>query len=282
MVGRCTDQDIIDRSKNLKLSQSTISSLVISVLFMSLVGCSTVTMTVNSVPEKAKVFVRPVGAGEATEVGVTPVVLSAAQLKSAGAESGPVIVEVRKESFKIEKVLVTESGAVDMKLNFALQLEDSETGTGKGAANLMADAQSLNLAIDRLFEVRKFISLESYGEALNHLRYIEDTWPYLSSTYELKGGILFLQKKYRDALAAYALSLKYNPKSVPSAQMRDTLEKKLNISGDDLVRQYELERAPASDGEGSGAGKKKKSGKKTKKKKAKSKSADETTTGEEG
>jgi hypothetical protein len=64
--------------------------------------------------------------------------------------------------------------------------------------------------------------------------------------------------------------------------MRDTLEKKLNISGDDLVRQYELERAPASDGDGSGSGKKKKSGKKTRKKKSKSKAADETTTGEEG
>ncbi|MCB0386125.1 MAG: hypothetical protein KDD43_12090, partial [Bdellovibrionales bacterium] len=184
-------------------------------------GCSTVTLTVNSVPEKAKVFVRPVGAGEAVEVGVTPVVLSADQLKTADASSGPIIVEVRKDDFRTESVLVTEAAAVDMKLDFALQLVDKDQGQGKGSGNAIADAQSLNIAIDRLFEVRKFISLESYGEALNHLRYIEDTWPYLSSTYELKGGILFLQKKYRDALAAYALSLKYNPKSVPSAQMRD-------------------------------------------------------------
>ncbi|MCB0366696.1 MAG: hypothetical protein H6624_00755 [Bdellovibrionaceae bacterium] len=245
----------------------------IALISTGLWSCSTVTMTVNSVPEKAKVFVRPVGAGEAVEVGVTPVVLTQEQLKTADADSGPVIVEVRKDDFKTESVLVTEAAAVDMKLDFALQLVDSEQGQAKGPGNTLADAQSLNIAIDRLFEVRKFISLESYGEALNHLRYIEEKWPYLSSAYELKGGILFLQKKYRDALAAYALSLKYNPKSVPSAQMRDTLEKKLNIDGDELARQYELERAPAATDEGDdekgsvdGKSKKKRPSKKTKKK----------------
>lgn len=228
------------------------------------------TLTVNSVPEKAKVFVRPVGSGELVEVGVTPVVLEGQQLLAADAGSGPIVVEVHKDDFKIEKVLVTESGAVDMKLDFALQLKDSEQGN-RGPGTGIADAQSLNIAIDRLFEVRKFISLESYGEALNHLRYIEETWPYISATYELKGGILFLQKKYRDALAAYALSLKFNPKSVPSAQMRDNLEKQLGIDGDDLARQYEMQRTPANIEDGKGSGKKKKKKRKKRRKKRKKK-----------
>ncbi|MCB9026733.1 MAG: hypothetical protein H6625_10475 [Bdellovibrionaceae bacterium] len=202
-------------------------------------------LTVNSVPEKAKVFMRPVGGGELVEVGVTPSVITSEKLKSAGAESGPIFIEIQKDEFKTEKVLITEVAATDMKLNFALQLVDENkglSGLGKGTE----DVQSLNMAIDRLFEVRKYISLESYDQAINHLKILEDKWPYISATYELKGGILFLKKKYKDALAAYSMSLKFNPNSVPSKQMRDSLEKQLGLDGDQLVREYETSRIPAS------------------------------------
>lgn len=209
---------------------------------LNLLGCSTMTLTVNSVPEKAKVFVRPVGGGELTEVGLTPAVVSSDKLKSAGGGSGPIIVEVHKEEFVVEKVLVTETSAADMKLDFALRLADEDAGKGPGKG--MEDTQSLNQAIDRLFEVRKFITLESYSQALGHLKSIEEKWPYLSAAYEMKGGILFLQKKYRDALAAYALALKYNPTSVSSAQMQDNLEKQLGIDGQSLAKEYESSRLP--------------------------------------
>ena len=213
-----------------------------SLLFL---GCSTMSLTVNSVPEKAKVLVRPVGGGELVEVGITPAVISAEKLKSAGANSGPIFVEVHKEEFKVEKVLITEVAATDMKLDFAMQLQDENKGL-VGQTRGVEDVQGLNMAIDRLFEVRKFISLESYDQALNFLQILEDKWPYLSATYELKGGILFLKKKYKDALAAYTMSLRYNPNSVPSKQMRDTLEKQLGLDGDKLVREYELNRIPAA------------------------------------
>ncbi|MEQ1875402.1 MAG: hypothetical protein ABL958_02070 [Bdellovibrionia bacterium] len=236
-------------------------STAILVLLASVVlGCSSVTLTVNSTPGKAKVFVRPLGAGESLAVGTTPVVLTRQQLLTAGAQSGPVVVEVQQDEFITERVLVTESAAVDMKLDFALRLE-SELGGGQKTG--VEDIQSLNQAIDRLFEVRRFISLESYGEALKHLSYIEENWPQLAATYEMKAGIFFLQKKYRDALAAYAMALKYNPKNVQAAQMRESLEKDLGISGDELVREYEVKRIPA--GEAKKAGKK--GGKKSKKKK---------------
>lgn len=214
-------------------------------LSLTVAACSSVSMSVNSVPGRAKVFIHPVGAGEAMPVGFTPLVLTKQQLTNAGAKSGPIIVEVQKDDYIPERVLVTETSSVDMKLNFALRRVESEQGLS--AKNSIDDAQSLNLAIDRLFEVRRFISLESYDEALKHLAYIEQTWPFLSATYELKGGIFFLQKKYRDALAAYSMSLKYNPRSVPSAQMRESLEQQLGISGDELVREYEVKRIPAGE-----------------------------------
>lgn len=201
------------------------------------------TLTVNSVPEKAKVLVRPVGGGELTEVGVTPAVVGADKLKAAGANSGPVILEIHKDEFIVERVLITETSAADMKLDFALRLLDDEKGHGPGKG--LEDAQSLNQAIDRLFEVRKFISLESYSQALGHLKLIEERWPYLSATYEMKAGILFLQKKYRDALAAYALALKYNPTNVSAAQMQESLEKQLGIDGKALAKEYEMSRLPA-------------------------------------
>lgn len=210
-----------------------------------MLGCSSMTLSVNSTPGKAKVFIRPLGAGESIPVGTTPAVFTRQQLLTAGAQSGPIVVEVQKEGFLTEKVLVTESAAVDMKLDFALKLDESAQSAGGKSA--LDDTQSLNMAIDRLFEVRRFISLESYGEALKHLSYIEENWPYLAATYEMKAGIFFLQKKYRDALAAYSMALKYNPRSVSSAQMRESLEKELGVSGDELVREYEVKRMPAED-----------------------------------
>lgn len=236
-----------------------------------IVGCSTSSLTVNSVPEKAKVFIRPVGGGELVSMGETPLVLSSDQMKASGAESGPIIVEIQKTDFKKQRVLVTESDSVDMKIDFALELEDGDTGL-KGPGNTLADAQSLNMAVDRLFEVRKFIKLESYGEALKHLRYIENKWPFLAATYEMKGGILFLQKKYRDALSAYAISLKYNPKSVPAAEMTKTLEDKLGIDGSELAKQYvKKNRALASLEKSSSKSKKKKKKKRKSKRRKKKK-----------
>jgi hypothetical protein len=218
-------------------------NIFITILAIVLIaGCSSMTLTVNSVPEKAKVFVRPVGGGELTEVGVTPAVIGADKLKSAGGDSGPIIVEIHKDEFVVEKVLVTETSAADMKLDFALRLLDDQQGQGPGKG--MEDAQNLNQAIDRLFEVRKFISLESYSQALGHLKLIEEKWPYLSATYEMKGGILFLQKKYRDALAAYSLAIKYNPASVSSSQMQESLEKQLGIDGEAVAKEYEMNRLP--------------------------------------
>jgi tetratricopeptide (TPR) repeat protein len=240
---------------------------------MVMMGCASSTMTVNSVPEKAKVFVRPVGGGELVEVGITPAVISEEKLRSAGGESGPVFVEVQKEQFQPQRVLVTETAATDMKLDFALQLADENTGL-QGPGRGIEDAQSLNMAIDRLFEVRKFISLESYDQALNHLKVLEQKWPYISAAYEMKGGILFLKKKYRDALAAYSMSLKYNPNSVPSKQMRDSLETQLGIDGDQLIKEYELNRIPANlkiDPKAKVKGKKRKSKKKRKKRKRRKK-----------
>ncbi len=212
-------------------------------LFLNLVACSTASLTVNSVPEKAKILVRPVGGGELTELGLTPAVVSAEKLKAAGAESGPIIVEVHKKDFITERIILTEASVTDIKLDFAMKLLDSSQGEGPGKG--LKDAQSFNQAVDRLFEVRKFIALESYSQALRHLETVERKWPFLSATYELKAGIFFLQKKYRDALAAYSIAQKYNPNSIPVAQMKKDLEKQLGIKGSVLTRQYEKKRGPA-------------------------------------
>ncbi|MBT4761193.1 MAG: hypothetical protein HOO06_05785 [Bdellovibrionaceae bacterium] len=240
-----------------------------AMLLLSLLACTSASLTVNSVPEKARVLIRPVGGGELIEMGLTPTVVSNEKLKSAGADSGPIIVEVHKDDFLTESILITESSATDMKLDFALQLVDDQQGQGPGKG--LESSQSLNQAIDRLFEVRKFIALESYNEALNRLNFIEQKWPYLSAVYELRAGIFFLQKKYKDALAAYSLAQKYNPNSVPIAQMQKTLEDQLGIDGRALAKKYERGRLPASKLISKKKKKKKKSKKQRSKKRRKSK-----------
>src|SRR5690606_32299456 len=55
---------------------------------------------------------------------------------------------------------------------------------------------------------------------------------------------------YRDALAAYAMALKYNPSSVSSANMTSQLEAQLGIDGKKLANEYEKsQRRPTQSGE---------------------------------
>jgi hypothetical protein len=45
----------------------------------------------------------------------------------------------------------------------------------------------------------------------------------------MEGGIYYLQRKYPDALDAYRLAVRYNPRNAEAIRMRDMLEKKFGL-----------------------------------------------------
>ena len=182
-------------------------------------ACSTTAIQIKSSPSDAEVYVKPMGKGEVQRLGTTPLISSSAQLEKANAGSGPVLLELKKDGYQTYRTLITETQNVDLALNLELL---PITG--------LEDHEKLNSLLDRVFQGQQLARRGNLNEALTQLKTVEKEAPQLAATYEIEGGIFYLQKKYREALNAYSQALKYNPKNIESIRMRSLLEKSLGIS----------------------------------------------------
>lgn len=186
-------------------------------------GCASTRVGLFTNPPGAKVFGKPLGSGRFELLGETPITVSADQIEKNYKGSGPVLVEFRKEGFQTNTVLVTELSSQDLNINAELV-----------ALGGLEDLERVNYLIDSLFECQRLVKVQRYEEALTRLKELEKAAPQVSTIYELQGGIYYLQQKYRDALDAYRLAVRYYPKNVEALRMRNMLENK-----------YRIERVPA-------------------------------------
>ena len=209
------------------------ASVILSTLFTS---CSTSSINIQSFPDGAEIYVKPVGKNEAKLIGKTPYSTSGSTLERENGTSGPVLIELRKEGFQTNQTLVTELQNVELSLNIplsTLQKQGPQTAPGaqsaSGTANNLDDHEKLNGLLDLLFKSQHLARRGSYDEALNQAKSVQKEAPQLSAAYEIEGGIYYLQKKYKEALSAYTEAVKYNPKNIESLKMRTLLETALHI-----------------------------------------------------
>lgn len=183
------------------------------ILVASLGACSSTSVNFRSSPQKAKVSAKPLGAGAAKELGETPITISASELEKDLKGSGPLQVEFTKEGYKPTKILVTELSSLDLTLDVEMQ-----------PASGLEDPASMNAQIEKLFEAQRLVKVQRFPEALKLIEEIKKAAPQLSATYELEGGVYFLQNKKNEALDSYRAAAQLNPKSNEAARMRDQLE----------------------------------------------------------
>ncbi len=211
-------------SKYLELLRGLISELMLGVTLLGVFGCSTSAINIQSTPVGADVYISPVGKAQPKLLGRTPYVSSGAQLSRENGGSGPVMLELKKVGYLPARTLVTEMESVDVSMSLELQ---ATTG--------LEDQEKLNQLMDQIFEGQHLARTGGYDQALLTLKAVEKQAPQLAAVYEIEGGVYYLQKKYKDALGAYSLAVKYNPKNIESLRMRAILEDSLKITSGPVI-----------------------------------------------
>ncbi|MES2964469.1 MAG: tetratricopeptide repeat protein [Bdellovibrionota bacterium] len=181
---------------------------------IALSACSTTATHVS-----AKVSVRAVGSTEKKEVGQTPLSITSDQLSGGRKDHGPVFVELTKSGYQPQTIMVTEYANIELDIH-----QDLVPITGMG------DSRTINDAVNRLFEAQRLAKLNRLDEAITTLDAAEQLVPQLSATYEIRGGIRYLQKKYAESLDDYSKALQLDPKNSEAQRMQETLQNLLNKS----------------------------------------------------
>ena len=183
-------------------------------------GCATSSVTIESVPPKATVFVKPLGGGSRKQLGETPITSKNEDLEKDFGGSGPVVLEFAKEGYRNTTVMVTELSRVKTTVTAELRpLQGFD------------DPALLNAQIEQLFEAQRLMRIRRFDESLKILGEIKRIAPTLSSPYEMEGGIHYLSGRMGDSLDSYRMAVKLNPKSVEAVRMKGLLEAALDKQG---------------------------------------------------
>lgn len=189
-------------------------------LYFGVLGsaCSTAKIALLSSPSQAEVYVAAVGDRKTKLIGETPIRMTSADLSKEYGGAGPLFLEFRKDGYSTVKAIVTDIGAVDLTINMDLPPTSG-----------LEDQVRLNFVVDSIFESQRLAKVGREDDALSRLKALEKEAPHLAATYELEGGIYYLQKKYKEALDAYTLASNYNPKNPQVLRMRNYLEASLGV-----------------------------------------------------
>jgi tetratricopeptide (TPR) repeat protein len=194
----------------------TIRVAFAAVALTGLSACATGSITFQSTPPGAEILVKPVGAEDYRSIGETPLTLKSDELRARSGATGPIFVEYRKDLHRPARALVTDATGADLQIS----LELAQASGGE-------EIERINSVVEAMFECQSLARSGRHEEALAKLRALEATAPRLAAVYELQGEIYYLQKKYTEALGAYNLAVRFNPKSLESLHMRDFIEQTL-------------------------------------------------------
>lgn len=180
----------------------------------ALAGCAAATLSLDSSPQKADVYVSTGFDSQGTKIGSTPLTITSAEAsRAAGSAGGPIYVEFRKQQRQPARAVITDVNAGDLRLNMTL-----------AASNGLEDQDATNAAVDMLFESQRMTLAGRYDDALTKIKQLQKESPQLAAPYEIEGGIYVMQKKLPEALDAYRAAARINPRNPETIRMRNYLE----------------------------------------------------------
>jgi len=183
-------------------------------LLLFAVGCSTNSISIQTNPLGADVYIKSVGQQKFKHFGQTPIHLTNRQLHDVHAEYGAVQIELRKDGYKPDSFYVTEISKIDLTIVRTMESKKD-----------LEQQVWLNTQVEDIFEVTRLVKAARYADALELIQRIKNEIPSVATVHELEGGILLLRGDYRAAVDAYRLAVKYNPENVEAARMVEKLER---------------------------------------------------------
>ena len=195
----------------------TLKTLITFITLVGFYGCSSSnTFKVTSTPEGAEVFAKSVRSDTYTKLGVTPLVLETSQIEDSSLTEGPIYLELRKQGYEKSNVLVTEMSSQDLEIYLKLTIQEK-----------LKDARLFDQVGNNLFETQRLIRLQNYLEAHKEIDKVVKDYPELSISHEMKGGIFYLEKKYKQALNSFRVAYRINPNNMVAKRMKSLLEQQL-------------------------------------------------------
>lgn len=188
----------------------------ITIAFL-LSSCASATVSFDSSPQKADIYVLSgFDQGDGKKIGTTPLMISGSDIARATGSGGPVYVEMRKDHHRPARAVITDAAAADVRLSLAL-----EPSSG------LEDQETTNSAVDLLFESQRLTLSGRYDEAIAKIKQVQKDLPQLAAAYEIEGGAYVMQKRLPEALDAYRIAARINPRNPETLRMRNYLERML-------------------------------------------------------
>lgn len=190
-----------------------------SLLLASIVSCASKSQVkISSVPLGAKIYAKSMTSDQRESLGVTPLVMKAQDLEKRKLKKGPIFIELEKDGFHNQSVLLTETESVDIDVSLKLQRNNNDKF-----------AKDMDKISSKLFEVQRLIRKKSFSEALGIITKLKEKNPNISVADELEGSIYYLQKDYKKSLDAFNKAFTKNTKNNFAFKMKKIIENRLKV-----------------------------------------------------
>lgn len=203
----------------------------------SLFACASGELVIVTTPPEADIRAR-VGSGLNYEsIGKSPLRITGKELAGRLGGDGPMQIEVAKEGYDTKELIISESPR-SFDISFSIELiSKAEKSKEEDEVNKIKEREAINHTVDSLFEIQRLVKVGRLDEALVKIRSLQDAEPNVAASYEMQGGIFYIQNDYPRALDAYQKALRLNPENVDSFNMKKYLESLTNTSSNKKLGQ---------------------------------------------
>lgn len=177
-------------------------------------------LRISTIPKEAEIFVFASNDPKSAPVklGRTPYAADLDEIISKFSGVKTLALEIKKEGFNDEKILLSATGNYDVDINVKMDINKK-----------IKTIKEHDILMQELFRVQKMIRARNFNDALKKLTELEKKHKDFSIIAELKAIAYYMSKDIDQALSYFRHAFALNPDNVDAYKMKVYLEKKLGI-----------------------------------------------------
>ena len=193
-------------------------STVLIVLISGMIHAKSI--LINTIPKEAEVFVFASNDPKSAPVklGRTPYAADLDLIISKFSGVKTLALEIKKEGFNDEKILLSATGNYDVDINVKMDINKK-----------IKTIKEHDILMQELFRIQKMIRGRNFSDAIEKLTQLEKKHKDFSIIAELKAIAYYMSKDIDQALSYFRHAFALNPDNVDAFKMKVYLEKKLGI-----------------------------------------------------
>lgn len=194
-------------------------------LLLTLSACATAPFKVSSEPDQAKVYLVDSETKEKKELGLTPVLKTAKEIKElmgGNISAGQTLnIYIEKDGYQDKEIWLPASagGNLGTQINVTLQEGLSSSEKMKTAGDI----------VDKLFLSQKYAKSQQFERALIEIDKVLETFPEFDRALTMKAAILYGQGSFKESLKWYENALEINPELQHAIDMSAKIRKTLKM-----------------------------------------------------